>query len=261
MKRLKSEDLSQVDYRQIMDWRTDRYKDAGDFTFVFVGNIEPEENKELICKYLGALPSLNRKESPADVNLSYRQGIIRNIFSKTMQNPKTTVVDIYSGTFKPTLKNRIKMDILQQILNILYTEKIREEEGGTYGVSVYGNIADYPVGQTSLQISFDTNHEKKDLLNKIVHRELENMASSGPRPADFHKVLEFMTKTQSEKEQENNYWLDVIRQYEEKKYDSYTTYRSVLNSITSKDIQHFAKQLIKQGNMIEVMMVGVKNTP
>jgi zinc protease len=260
MRRLKPEDLQEVDYQKIMSWRKDRYKDAGDFTFIFTGNIDPEATKDLIARYLGALPSVKRKESPVAVNLDYHRGIIRNTFSKAMQNPTTTVVDIYSGHLAPTLENEIKMDILQQILRIVYTEKVREDEGGAYSVGVQGNIASYPVGQSILQISFDTNAEKKDLLNEIVHRELKQIATSGPRPEEFKKVVEFMTKKQAENEQENNYWMSVIRQYEERKYDGFTQYIKTLNKITPRDIKNFANRLIKQGNMVEVIMVGIKQT-
>ncbi len=254
--RIKISDLPSVDYHKIMNWRKERYKDADDFTFIFVGNIHPDEVKSLIAKYLGALPATNRKEKPKDVNLRYKQGKIVNAFNKEMQNPKTTVIDVYSGELQTTLVNRIQMDMLQQILRIVYTEKIREDEGGTYGVGVRGSIANYPAGQTSLQISFDTNADKKDMLNKIVHDELFSIAQRGPRPEDFNKVKEFMVKKQAENEQENGYWLGSIISYYEQGYNGYTEYLNTLQRISSEDIRNFTATLLNQKNMVELMMVG-----
>lgn len=254
--RLKPEDVEKVNYQTIMDWRKDRFADASDFTFIFVGNINPAEAQTLIAQYLGSLPTLKRKEAPKDVNYAYNKGKIRNEFAKQMESPKTTVIDIYSGSLLPTLTNRIHMSMLQQILRIVYTEKIREDEGGTYGVGVNGYIADYPKGQTSLQISFDTNAEKKDLLNTIAHREVLSIAQEGPRAEDFNKVKEFMLKKHAENEQENNYWLQTIQNYVEENYDGHTDYVNILQATTPENIRNLAATLYNQGNLLEVIMVG-----
>ena len=257
--RLKPEEFDLFNYQTIMDWRKDRYKDAGDFTFIFVGNINPAEVEPLIAQYLGSLPSIKRKETyRKDINIAFNGGIIKKDFDKEMEDPKTTIVNMYSGSLQPTLSNRVQMDILQQILRIVYTEKVREDEGGTYGVRVSGGISDYPQGQAYLQISFETNAEKKSLLNEIIHREFALLAQDGPRVEDFNKVKEFMLKKQMENEQENGYWAGVIENMVEYKYDSYTNYTNTLQKITVKDIQNFTSSLYNQKNLVEVIMTGVK---
>ena len=256
--RLKASDIEKVDYNTIMNWRKDRYADASDFTFIFVGNIHPAEMQDLLVKYLGSLPSINRKEAAKEVNLLYNKGTQKKLFNKQMEDPKTTIMDIYSGTLQPTLTNRMYMNMLQQILRIVYTEKVREDEGGTYGVGVNGGISSYPKGQSSIQISFDTNAEKKYFLNDIIHQEFKKIGQEGPRMEDFNKVKEFMVKKQAENEQENQYWLSTIYNYVNEQYDGHTDYEKILQSVTPKNIRDFASELIKQGNMLEVMMVGEK---
>ena len=256
--RLKSSDLDNVNYDLIMKWYKDRYKDAGDFTFVFVGNIEPNAAKPMIEQYLGALPSIKRKETHAPVDLSIKDGNYKTIFQKPVQNPKATVMNVYSGAVDYNLENNIKMSMLSQILDILYTEKIREDEGGTYGVRVYGRIADYPQGQTTLQIYFDTNNEKMLYLNDIVLNEFNNIAEQGPRPEDFAKVKEFMLKKHKENEQENTYWRGIILQYHRNGYNFYTDYQKILNEITQDDIKDFTKKIINQNNLKTIIMDGIK---
>lgn len=255
---LKPEDVEKIDYQTIMNWRKDRYLDASDFTFVFVGNIQPAEVQSLIARYLGNLPSIKRKETAQNINLLFNKGNIRSEFNKQMEDPKTTIVDIYSGTLQPSLSNRVHLSILQQILNIVYTEKVREDEGGTYGVGVHTGISDFPKGQASVQMSFDTNAEKKDLLNGIIHKEFQEIALNGPRIEDFNKVKEFMVKKQAENEQENGYWLQTIQRYAEDKYDGHSNYSKVLQAATPEDIKKIAAALHKQGNLLQVIMVGTK---
>jgi zinc protease len=257
-KRLKTDDLAKVNYKTILDWRKNRYADAGDFTFVFTGNIDPEISKDLIAKYLGSLPSTKRKESFLPVNGDYTSGIIKKSFQQKMENAKSTVIDIYWTTFESNLKNRIEVDILQQILQTVYMEKVREDEGGTYGVNVSGGISYFPKGQTSLQISFETQPGKENYLNEIVHKEFLNIATEGPRQEDFSKVKEFVLKQYQEQQQENGYWSSVITGFYRNGYDSYTNYLKTVNAVTPVDIQKKAKAIIDAKNLIEVTMIGTK---
>lgn len=256
--RLRAEDMDKVNYQTIMNWYKDRYKDASDFTFTFVGNIDPVKEKPLIEQYLGSLPSINRKESFKNIDASYKEGVQNRAFDKVMENPTASVVDIYTGTIDPTLDNRMKLSMLTQILRIVYTEKVREEESGTYGVSVSGRIADYPKGQCIVQMYFDTNEEKKEHLNNIVRSEFANIAKNGPQETDFSKVKEFMLKKFNENQQENSYWLGTINSYFQTGYDGHSNYENILNKITPADIKTFAKSLIDQNNSIEIIMNGVK---
>ncbi|GHT60647.1 peptidase M16 [Bacteroidia bacterium] len=256
--RLKAKDLEKVNYQTIGKWQKDRYADASDFTFVFTGNIDLEIAKPLIEKYLGSLPSIHRKETFAKVNENYRPGLIKSIFDQKVENPKTNVIDIYWANFDYTLKNRIEIDMLQQILRTVYTEKVREEEGGTYGVSVSGNISNYPKGQSMFQIYFETEPAKADYLNKIVHQVLQDMAKEGPREVDFNKVKEYMLKKQQENEQENSYWRGAMLEYYRQNTNSYTDYVKTLNAVTPADIRKKVQNLLNAKNAIEIIMTGVK---
>ena len=256
--RLRAKDLEKADYNTIMNWRKDRYADASDFTFIFTGNIDPETAKPLIAQYLGALPSTNRKEDFIPVNGNFNSGVNRNDFKQPMENVKSIVMDIYWTILEPNLRNRIQIDMLQQILRIVYMEKIREDEGGTYGVSVGSLISNYPKGQTPLQIYFETEPGKADHLNGIIHKEFQMISKSGPREEDFSKVKEFMLKKQQENEQENSYWISTITEFYRNGYNDYNDYVKTLNEVTPADIQNTAKSIINSGNLIEVIMTGVK---
>ena len=254
----KVKDVEKINYQTILDWRKDRFSDAGDFTFVFAGNINPEESKGLIEKYLGSLPSINRKESFVRVNEDLNSGIIKNKFEKTMETPKAMVMNLYWTTIEPALKNRVKIDMLQQILQIVYLEKIREDEGGTYSVRVLSNIENYPEGQTTIQTEFSTQPGKEDYLNGIVHAEFQNIAKEGPRSEDFNKVKEFMLKKRQEQERQNSFWTSTIIDFYQFNYDGYTDYQKVVNEVTPADIQKIAQLILDSNNLIEVIMKGVK---
>ena len=148
------------------------------------------------------------------------------------------------------------MSMTSQILDLIYTEKVREDEGGTYGVYVGGNLSKYPKEKAFLQIIFETAPEKKDKLMEIIFAEAANLAKNGPSEANLNKVKEYMLKKHKEDLKENSYWLGNIDEYLFTGVDMVKDYENMVNSITTKDIQKFADELLKQKNEVEVTMVS-----
>ncbi len=253
---IKAKHIAEMDYDRILEMYDDRFKDASDFTFFFVGNVHSDSIKPLIAQYLGALPSIDRVETFKDNQEKVRQGLYKNSFIKEQEIPKATVFIYYNGTCPYTLKNNLLISVTEQILNIVYTEKVREEEGGTYGVGVGGKLEKYPEEKFSLQIAFDTDPNKKEDLIAIVFNEIEQLMANGPSVENLQKVKEFMQKKHKENLKENSYWLNMMDQYLYTKINLHKDYEQTLEQITAKDIQEFAKMIFSQGNRIEVSMVS-----
>ena len=253
--RLKLEDLKNIDYDKIMTMYKQIFFNPGSFVFTFVGNIDQEAIKPAVLTYLASLPGEATKGEIIKVPLDVKKGETINIFQKEMQNPKASVFNVFSGEIERTQKNRITMSIFDQILDIVYTEKVREDEGGTYGVSSRGSIARYPENQTILQIVYDTDPAKMEHLNAIVHKELKNIAVNGPREEDFNKVKEFMNKKYTESIKQNGYWLGTLDTYYFYNEDNHSDYLSILNSITTDDVKALVEELLSQENEIVVSMM------
>jgi zinc protease len=253
------ESLKDIDYQRIIDIYKDRFKDAGDFVFTFVGNVDPATLKPLVEQYLASLPTAKRKETARDIHMDIQKGQIKNYFDKNMKVQKTSVYTFYSGALAYTFENLAKMSILDQILDIVYTETIREEEGGTYGVGVLGTVSPYPAGNFRLIAYFDTNAEMRDKLVSIVHEELRKMAKDGPGEVNLSKVKEYMLKKHTEDLRDNGYWMGVLSDYSFYGINRLTNYEKVVNGITVSDIRSFTEALLSQNNNVEVVMNGVEN--
>ena len=254
--RFKTEMVDQIDYNRIMEMYKDRFKEAGDFTFLFVGNINLDEVKPLIETYLGGLPTINRKENFKDIKMDIRKGAHKNVFEKEMKTPKATVINIISGQCKFNPKNYLLMSMLSQTMNMVYMETIREKEGASYGVSAFGQMNCYPKEEAIFQIYFDTDPAKREKMEQIVMAEIQKVAKEGPKPEHLAKVKEFMLKQYSEQIKENGYWLNRLLDYYFNKVDMNTNYEKLVNEITGKDVKKFTKALLKQGNIIEVTMTA-----
>lgn len=253
--RIKLTDLAQVDYDRIMEMYKQQFRNPGSFTFTFVGNVDAEKVRPVVEQYLASLPGEAVKDEFIRVPMAFNPGKVENIFTREMQNPKASVFNAITGTLERNMKNQILMSMFDQILDIVYTEKVREEEGGTYGVSSSGAISRYPEGQTVLQIMFDTDPEKREHLNGIILRELNEIATNGPRESDFIKVKEYMNKSYAENQKENRYWVNVLDQLYFYGEDMHTGYIEAVNAMTAKDIQLFSAELLSQGNLKTIIMI------
>lgn len=254
-KRLKVEDLPKIDYGKIMKMYKQSFSNPGSFTFTFVGNIDEEKVKPIIEQYLASLPGKPTKTEFKKIPMNYRKGLIYNVFEREMQLPKASVFNGITGTIDFTQKNRMLMSMLGQILDIVYTEKIREDEGGTYGVYAGGGISRYPKNQSLLQIIYDTDPAKMEKLNAIVLDELQLIAANSPRETDFSKVKEFMRKKYYENIKENSYWLNILDNYYFYGDDDHSNYLKILESITPNDVKVFVKEFLSQNNRATVIMM------
>lgn len=252
---LEAEDFDKISYQRILDIYKERYGDASDFTFTFVGNLNVDSIRPYIEQYLATLPANGRVDKPSPEALpKIMKGKLENHFSREMQTPKSSVFQLYSGKSEYNLKNLLTASLLSQIMDLVYTETIREAEGGSYGVYAGVSLSDFPKGQTTLQVFFDTDPEKWENMVRIVDEEIQRIATEGPKSEHLTKSRDNMLKRHNERLQENSYWLNVIDSYYFRGMDAYTNYKETLESITADDIKKFMSDFISQGNCVEVVM-------
>ena len=253
-KTMLAEDVERIDYDRIMEMHKDRISDISDFTFIIVGNVDLATLKPLVEKYIGALPANGRMEEIVDDGVDVRKGKYTNHFRNKMETPTTSEVIIYSGEVEGTQRNALMMSYLSQILNIVYTEEVREKESGTYGVGVSGSVSKYPKEEFSISIQFQMAPERREELTAIVLRELDKVAKEGPKEEHIEKVRSYMLKSFEESQISNSAWTTWLYKYHFDNEDVYTNYTDLIKSVTKEDLRLFLNKLLEQGNMIELSM-------
>jgi zinc protease len=254
-KRFKSVDFENVNYIRTIAMYNERFADASDFIFTFVGNVNIDSIKPLIEQYIATLPSLNRKEQADESQITpFQKGRLSCNFTRLMETPKSTVGLIYTGKMPYTLKNAVISQLLSRILDLVYTEKVRGEESASYGVQSEVALYDFPKGRMSIQIFYETNPERQNEILNIVKSELKKIAKEGPSETDLIKSRDNIIKSRQETMQENEYWLEMIDTYYNRGYNPHTEFSSIINSITADEIKAFTKEFLSQGNFLEVVM-------
>ena len=256
---MQPEMVDQINYQRGLDMFADRFADASDFTFFFVGNIDVDAMKPLIAQYLGALPDKQRKEAAIDRKLDILPGTRVKEYAKEMQTPMATTIMVYSGKESYNLRNNVLMDFLTQALDMVFTDEVREKEGGTYGVNSYGSLNKYPHEEAMMQIVYQTDPTKKEKLNTLIDELVKKMAAEGPSAEQMQKVRDYMVKQYNDNQKENSYWISSLDEYYYTGIDFNADYLNIVNSVTAADVKAFATDLIQQGNKVTVVLTTIDN--
>ncbi len=248
--------LDEANFNRIKYIYNGRFGDPSNFTFFFVGNIDLKEVKPLIETYLGSLPLVNRTESWKDDDIRPPKGMVKKMFRREMETPKGTAYIAVSGEYEYNAKNMMLLGMLNDILDIRYTESIREEESGTYGVGVWTSQNHYPYEGYVLNIRFSCDPVNVEKLTAIVYEEIETLKKEGPKAKDLHNVKENMLKERKESLKKNDFWLSTLKSlyFHEKEIKSMDEFNKLIESITDEDIKAAANNYYGD-NITEIIML------
>ena len=257
---LTAEMLDDVNYDRVLEIYKERFADASDFSMILVGNVDIEELRHLLCRYVASLPAVKGKKETFGKNVpEIRRVNETRIFRREQSTPSTLVGIYFTADVKCNAHNDLMLDVLAQVMRTIYTEKVREEKGGTYGVSVAGQLDRFPDDEATLKISFRTSPEKYDELIPIIYSELKNVAANGVPAEILEKVKKFQVKNYKQNILSNGYWDYVLYHSVFTGVDFDKDYVKMVESLTSADVKNFARKLLKPGNRIEVTMTTGKS--
>ena len=247
-----------VDYDRTCQLFMERFANAADFTFIFVGRIDAEALKPLICQYIASLPGNPRQKEQA--NLAALPPLKRGKQVTHVHIPEagesTTVIYNILAKKCYSQKNSLACSVLSEVMNTLCTETLREQEGGTYNVSVTSRISRQPADELTLMFNFNTNPEQASALLQQAIAVLAQVAEAGPSTEVFNSAREYLKKRHANYLGTNAYWMETLT--EQARYHSadMLTNGEVLQHLTPKDVQRIARRLIRSPHTAEVIMNG-----
>ena len=254
MASMDKEQLKRVNYNRIMHIYKELFANAANFKLILTGNININKLRPLLCQYIATLPSNNAKETIGTYEPKLVDGKKTYIFHKKQTTPTAITTIVIKGKMEYNNRNELLMDAIGQLLRIVYTEKVREDKGGTYSVQVSGDLQHHPNDEALLRIAFQTDPQKYNDLIPIVYKELEKMATEGPSQQDLDKVKAYELKVYNQVLRMNNYWEYVLYTDLYNGIDVDTDFRYIVENMTCDDIRTTLRNLLNQNNCIEVTM-------
>lgn len=256
-KTIKVEDIEKVDYLHSIAIFKERFGNMSDFDFTIVGNLSETELEPLLEQYIASLPATKQREKVKKTAPVLQVGDRKWRFETPMQVPAAVVC---IQNFLPVKEqvNKLAYSMLDEVMKLVYTEKVREEQGGTYGVGTRVTIERYPSCYAEMKIQFTTAVDKVDQLLPIVYAELQSIAEHGPRAEDMQKVKEYAKKLYLEQQKNNAYWLHRLQRMQMLGKDEDADYLKRLEKLSAADVQKAAQQFVNTHNWKELVQVGVE---
>lgn len=235
----------------------ERFCDASNQTFFFVGNVS-DDNVKTIAKYLNNLPCNGKQKAETwkDREPEFAKGIQHAEVFKGTDNQGIMIMYGETQGFKPTKKNKMIVNQLSDAMEITALEVIREKMGGTYSPSVQISY-DFEPGQdgkVNWMFYINCNPEMSGAIEEAAKGIIEGYIKNGPEAVTLNKVQEQMIINRGTARQNNGFWMGQIQgsyMYNENR-DDIDQYDALVKSVTAKDIKKMAKKFINMKNFVVV---------
>ena len=253
-----SAEVEAVSYDRAIELGRQYFSNAKDFTFFFIGNYDEATLLPLIEQYIASIPSKGAKLKNKAIPVA--TGEVKNIFTKSMENPMSQVTEIWYALTPYTLQSTVLADISARLLQMDYLRNIREKLSAAYHAGAEADMEINYDGQLAISLtgSAQLNPEKLDEALPYFFSGLKNTVEQ-PNTGDLQKIKEILTKQASVDAKTNGYWTGILRNYVINGIDLHTDYVKTVSSVDGKAIGDFLKNIVlKPGNHLEVIMKATK---
>ena len=250
-----ADDMKQVNYDRILEIAKERTANAANYTFMFVGSFDEAVIRPLIEQYIASLPAKKGVKSNWVNVAEHPVGQTIKHFTQKMETPKTTAnINWYSTEIPYTLENGIKASLLGRILSRIYYDKIREDAGAAYSVGCFGrNSLEGDRPYTVITAYAPLKPEFTDMAVEVFNEEMMKACESID-PVKLEDFKTVMLKNHETQLKENSYWYNIIAGYADRGLDFHTGYEDIVKAQTPETIAAFARELMKAGNKVELVM-------
>ena len=260
---ISAETFAEVDPAEGLRFYRERFANAGDFTFVLVGNIVPDSVRPLVERYLASLPSSARGEQWRDIAQVPPKGVVQKVVRKGTE-PRANTLMVFTGPFEYTPANRFALRALTDVFQLRLNETLRERLGGTYSPSVGGAGSRIPRQEYSIQIQFGSSPENVEALTRTVFALIDTLKAQGPTAADIEKVREALLRDREVQLEQNAYWLANIAAREqsgEPLAGLLEPYDRMVRALTRQQVQEAARRYFDVANYARFVLLPEAPTP
>jgi zinc protease len=204
------EDVKKLDPERMMQFYQQRFANAANFTFFFVGAFTVDEITPLLTTYLASLPSTGKPDAKrGDLRLQFPATVIRETVVKGKEPRSQTAITFFADTKLDEMED-YRLSAATAVLQARLRDILREQMGGTYSVSAqYGSTSPEP-GYGTVTVAFGSSPENADSLAKAVMAEIDRLRRDGPSASDINAVKEAEKNDVKTALRQNGYWLNSL---------------------------------------------------
>ncbi|MEM9160825.1 MAG: insulinase family protein, partial [Verrucomicrobiota bacterium] len=252
--------IQEIDADLALEVYKDRFADASDFTFIFVGSIDLEELKAYVSKYLASLPNLGREEKGRFVGDYMKQGQYEVKVARNLEDKTLVSVTVY-GDAEWSNENSFGLGLARDVLNIKMRESLREEASGVYGVGVRGSLSREPREVFRSGFVFTCEPGNADKLIDLAWAEIDRLKEEGPSETDLEKVRENRLRSWEKGLKENPFWSGQLSSYarQGRDFDEILAAPDRIKAYTAEQVQELARRYFDDTNRIRALLTPLED--
>lgn len=212
-----SEFAKRINQKRAEEIYKERFGNAADFTFIFVGDFDEAKLLDLCCYYIGNLPGDKSKlEDEPYAGLHFPSKITKATVRKGKEQQGAVFIAFKTklpDEADPSLQS-LDADLayqLEALLDIKLREGIREEKGGSYGVSVYIDIEGNTKRNSLVMIQFNCEPSREKELTQETLAIIRNLQNSPASDTDISKINEIYRRDKEKNLTNNSWWLKRLK--------------------------------------------------
>jgi len=253
---MNAEILKEANLADITRIAHERFSNASDFKFFFVGNISLEAFKPMVEKYIGGLPAAKKTEMWKDLNIEAPEGVVEKTVFRG-QEEKSVHYTVFHGDFEYNPENLITIDALGKILTTRLLEVIREDKSSVYYIGAKPSADKLPEPEYSMTIYYGTDPGKVAELQQVVFEEIRKITGSGPSEEDLKKAKEKLHRERETSLRENGFWLGALSNgylYNNGDFSNFGKFDELVDQLTIDKIKNAAKTYCSFDNYYSVTL-------
>jgi zinc protease len=185
---LTEQDLRAITTEQLQRVWAERFGNAGDFVFVFSGDLDVDATIDLAARYLGTLPSTTTREVALDVAPPVPAGIVtREVHAGNGETSQLVVQ--YTAPSDGTAGERIDADLLTVVLENRLTAHIREALGASYSPSAQVGVDPGPPSEVTTGMRISGAPEDMARIAEVLQDDLAELRTNGPTADEMEKAI------------------------------------------------------------------------
>ena len=254
-----AERLQEADLERSFAIYAERFADASDFTFVFVGSFDPDALRPFVERYIAALPANGRTEAARDHRIRFPSGIVESTVRFGREPRAETQIAFAPPDDLDFRRESTLMTAVTQVLERRLREVMREDLGGTYGVGVgiLSFLEDEPTYMPAL--SFGSDPARMDELIAVVFDEIEKLQEEGPAAAHVSDIRMAMLRAYETRIEENGAWLGaLVRSYQHDETpgaESFLAEQDRIEALTAEAIRDGARRYFDAEHYVRVTLM------
>lgn len=225
-----------------------------------VGDMDEQAVIDTIAKTFGALPTRKAAFEPRPEARKIDFATDRSTRTLIHQGPadQAVVRTYWKATDDKDYANLLKTNMLSNVMDILLTDKLREDLGVTYSPSSWATLSSVYPGWGSIGVSSNVDYKNIDATEKAIDAVVADLIAKPVSDDIFNRARAPWLESMAKSRRENSWWLARVDEAQTRPEVLDRTRQSIamVEKLTPADVQAVAKLYLTPDRQIRFRAIS-----